>query len=111
MLLVLKAGSSSIKFALYELPLDDPPAKLHPHLGGQIAGIGRKVSFVAAEKALPVPQGIADHASAIAWLLDWLEVKGLARHLWARAPAWSMVERVSSSLSCSIRIASRLLPS
>jgi acetate kinase len=81
MLLVLNAGSSSIKFALYTLPLDGPPAWPRPRVEGQIAGIGRKASFVVARKILPVPGAVEDHDQAIARLLDWLEAEGHARKL------------------------------
>ena len=81
MLLVVNAGSSSIKFALYELPLDDPPARPRPRLEGHVAGIGRKASFTVAGKSVPISGEIEDHARATAWILDWLEAHGHARHL------------------------------
>jgi acetate kinase len=73
MLLVLNAGSSSIKFALYDLPLGP-----RPRIEGQIAGIGRNSSFVADRRALAVPPSLVDHAAAIAHLTGWLEDEGHA---------------------------------
>ncbi len=80
-LLVLNAGSSSLKFALYEAPGDtraDPALSLR----GQIEGIGRGARFdlaPAGEGDGPAPPreaeiaGIADHDGALSVLLDWLE--------------------------------------
>ncbi len=76
MLLVLNAGSSSIKFALYGLPLSAKP--IHE---GQIAGIGREPRFSIDGRAQTVAGMIADHAGAIALLLDWLESQGHAGKL------------------------------
>jgi acetate kinase len=76
MLLVLNAGSSSIKFALYDLPLAG-----RPKLEGQVAGIGRQASFAVQGRAVPVSADLADHGAAIACLLDWLEGEGHARRL------------------------------
>src|ERR1700758_3026182 len=76
MLLVLNAGSSSIKFALYALPLGSSP-----RIEGQIAGIGREPRFTVAARDLAVPAELADHAAAIAHLLTWLEDEGHARDL------------------------------
>jgi len=76
MLLVLNAGSSSIKFALYDLPLAG-----RARLEGQIAGIGRDphVTIGGTERAALASK--PDHAAAIAWLLDWLDAEGHARRL------------------------------
>lgn len=76
MLLVLNAGSSSIKFALYGLPLSAKPSH-----EGQIAGIGREPRFSIDGKQQPVTGAIADHAAAIALLLDWLQGQGHANQL------------------------------
>ncbi len=76
MLLVLNAGSSSIKFALYDLPLT-----AGARVEGQIAGIGRNPQFTVAGAAQPVPSALPDHAAAIACLLDWLEAKGHGKGL------------------------------
>jgi len=71
-LLVLNAGSSSIKFALYDLPLSG-----RARHEGQIAGIGREPHFTVDEREQAAPATMADHAAAIGCLLDWL---GAALH-------------------------------
>jgi acetate kinase len=76
MLLVLNAGSSSIKFALYDLPLSG-----RARLEGQIAGIGRSPRFTVGGEARAVPAAMPDHAAAITCLLDWLEAEGHGRSL------------------------------
>jgi acetate kinase len=76
MLLVLNAGSSSIKFALYDLPLSG-----RARLEGQIAGIGRNPQFTVAGAAQAAPSALPDHAAAIACLLDWLEAMGHGKSL------------------------------
>ena len=76
MLLILNAGSSSIKFALYDLPLSE---RGKPRLEGQIAGIGNEARFTVAGERLPQAGPIPDHEAAIAQLLDWLEAEGHAR--------------------------------
>jgi acetate kinase len=76
MLLVLNAGSSSIKFALYDLPL-----RPMPRVEGQIAGIGRDARFTVAGQERRVPAALADHGAGIAQLLDWLEGEGHASNL------------------------------
>ncbi len=76
MLLVLNAGSSSIKFALYRLPLFGKPSH-----EGQIAGIGREPRFTIDGRPQTVAGAIADHTAAIALLLDWLESQGHAGKL------------------------------
>ena len=79
-ILVLNAGSSSLKFALFETDRTggaDPALRLR----GQIEGIGRAVRFdleagVAASAPAPSPEtvaGVADHDEALAVLLDWLD--------------------------------------
>jgi acetate kinase len=82
-ILVLNAGSSSLKFALFETAAAagaDPTLRLR----GQIEGIGRTVRFdlepggEAGVAPVPAPldedvAGIADHDGALAVLLDWLE--------------------------------------
>ena len=78
MLLILNAGSSSIKFALYDLPLSE---RGKPRLEGQIAGIGNEPRFTVAGERLPQAGPIPDHEAAIAQLLDWLEAEGHARAL------------------------------
>lgn len=79
-LLVLNAGSSSLKFALYT----QPPGNADPALTlrGQIAGIGVSPRLQAADSAgRPLPfqitdRSIQDHHDALALLFDWLERNG-----------------------------------
>lgn len=79
-ILVLNAGSSSLKFALFEAAGAEP-AEI---LSGQIEGIGRRPRFIIASGTAThstathtpaAPAGlatIADHDGAIDLLLDWL---------------------------------------
>jgi acetate kinase len=84
-LLILNAGSSSLKFALYR-PGGAEPALL---LRGQFAGIGRGLAFSArsaAGTALTPPDATAlgairNHADALLRLPDWLAANGLGREL------------------------------
>jgi len=76
MLLVLNAGSSSIKFALYDLPLSG-----RARHGGQIAGIGREPHFTVDGREQAAPARLADHAAAIGCLLDWLDAALHGKHL------------------------------
>ena len=81
-ILVLNAGSSSLKFALFETAAaaDADPAL---RLRGQIEGIGHSARFdleSGAAGAAPAPlppeediAGITDHDGALAVLLDWLD--------------------------------------
>ncbi len=81
-ILVLNAGSSSLKFALFETAAaaDADPAL---RLRGQIEGIGHSARFdleSGAAGAAPAPlppeediAGITDHDGALAFLLDWLD--------------------------------------
>ena len=82
-LLILNAGSSSLKFAIYEAgrPGADPALLLR----GQIEGLGRQPRFSLADEApaslAPAPGDaavgkIADHAGALDLLLDWLATAG-----------------------------------
>lgn len=80
-LLVLNAGSSSVKFAAFALHEDesDPRAVLH----GQIAGIGRQPHFQARQndgrdysQDLDSEQ-LSDHRAAIDRILAWVEAQGL----------------------------------
>lgn len=75
-ILVLNAGSSSLKFALYETAAaeGDPALRLR----GQVEGIGRAARFHLETGASPPPPveevaAIADHDGALAVLLDWLD--------------------------------------
>lgn len=86
-LLVLNAGSSSLKFALYALGEGEPEALAR----GQFAGIGRTLAFSArsaparpAEAAPLDPPSPAElalvqtHADALLLLPEWLARRGLA---------------------------------
>jgi len=76
-LLTFNAGSSSIKFALFDRP------ELTLRLTGELDGIGQQTRFRAS--ASPAgetfshewPQGAAppDHAAALAWLTHWLQTR------------------------------------
>jgi acetate kinase len=80
--LVLNAGSSSLKFETYALR----DRQLAPALQGQVDGIGSDARFAArdsdgsavAEQDLD-DAALADPAAALAWLSDWLE-RRLAGH-------------------------------
>ncbi len=71
-ILVLNAGSSSIKFAIFG---DRHP--LHRTVQGMISGIGSAAAFTARNEhgALngTLPSGALTHESALAWLFDWLD--------------------------------------
>jgi acetate kinase len=73
-ILVLNAGSSSLKFALFEAAGAEPVEIL----GGQIENIGRQPHFIidrgaAAPPAPATAAAVADHEAALGLLLDWLE--------------------------------------
>jgi acetate kinase len=72
-ILVLNAGSSSLKFALFEAAGAEPLEIL----GGQIENIGRQPHFIVERGAAAPPApatvaAIADHEAALGLLLDWL---------------------------------------
>jgi len=76
-ILVLNAGSSSLKFALFEATAASEPVL---RLRGQIEGIGRAPRFglEAGGDGVPYPSAdavaaLADHDGALAVLLDWLD--------------------------------------
>ena len=79
-ILVINAGSSSIKFAVYTAGIT--PQRT---LQGMVSGIGGRAAFTArdADGALTgvMPSAMPDHASALSWLFDWLEAGLHARHL------------------------------
>lgn len=85
-ILVLNAGSSSIKFALY--PVDDG-ALGSRLLGGQIAGIGLRGTLTAnGADGNPIARSEAiggayptTQAYALAYLLDWLEQRTRGRRI------------------------------
>ncbi len=80
-ILVLNAGSSSLKFALFETVAAGGPEGPGPslRLRGQIEGIGHRARFdLESAEATPLPPDseiarIADHRGALAVLLDWLD--------------------------------------
>jgi len=84
-LLILNAGSSSLKFALYR-PGGAEPTLL---LRGQFAGIGRSLAFSAKSAvgtALTSPDAAAlgtirNHADALLLLPGWLAANGLGQEL------------------------------
>jgi len=74
-LLILNAGSSSLKFALYQA---GPANDLQAHYRGVIEEIGRDARFrmlLAPEADGPLDQTVAatDHEQALRQLLDWLD--------------------------------------
>jgi acetate kinase len=79
-LLILNAGSSSLKFALFAPPLGDADPRLM--LRGQIAGIGVAPSFAATDRdSIPLPAARVDgavrnHTDALALLFAWLAQNG-----------------------------------
>ena len=80
-LLVLNAGSSSLKFGVYEFPAGDDDLALCWR--GQIGGIGPKPRFDAADAAGKAVDGktvslpaIPTHAAALNFLLGWLKESG-----------------------------------
>jgi acetate kinase len=84
-ILVLNAGSSSLKFAVYPDAKDTPS----PILRGQIAGIGTDPVFVArdgkgvavaAESLLPVSR-MANRDALVPALLDWVKYHGAGVNL------------------------------
>lgn len=74
-ILVINAGSSSIKFAIYVSQLDDlcRPAAYR----GEVSGIGHSARFAAAgpKETSLVDQGVtvASHEEGLLFLLDWIE--------------------------------------
>ncbi len=75
-ILVLNAGSSSIKFSLF--PAEDLPTRRGLLCEGQCEGIGHRVHFIARDGAgaplvdEPLAEG-AGHEEALAALLGWIE--------------------------------------
>lgn len=80
-LLVLNAGSSSVKFAAFALR--DGGVDPQSELRGQIAGIGRKPRFAVQygdggnHTDDLATENVADHRAAIDCILDWLEKRRL----------------------------------
>jgi acetate kinase len=79
-ILVLNAGSSSIKFAVF-----GGPGYGRRILQGLIAGLGSRPAFSARDDRGPVearlPASLQDHEAALAWLFGWLEDAGHAGDL------------------------------
>ncbi|SDM64967.1 acetate kinase [Franzmannia pantelleriensis] len=85
LLLVLNSGSSSLKFALFEARDNSSPEALPVVLRGQISGLGTTPCWQLEarpgqqpeERTLKLSGGNADdrQASALAYLLDWLEAE------------------------------------
>jgi acetate kinase len=73
-ILVLNAGSSSVKFALYAIGAADPGLRLR----GQIERIGHDAALIVqAPRAVPPrPVAAADHDQALGLILDWLAREG-----------------------------------
>ncbi|MDJ0740062.1 MAG: acetate/propionate family kinase [Gammaproteobacteria bacterium] len=76
--LVLNAGSSSLKFAVFAVAADGGVSDVV--LRGQVSGIGRRPSFSGTVAGATVDAtqpaavtDIADHRQAIAFALDWVE--------------------------------------
>ena len=78
-ILVLNAGSSSIRFAIYA------GTPLQWTVQGMVSGIGTNAAFTARTQggALTgsLPAGGLSHDTALAWLLDWLDTGGDAGNL------------------------------
>ncbi len=77
-ILVLNAGSSSLKFGVYEAGAEPVLA-----IRGQIAGIGRDASFRAADAtgltlAEETGRAVPGHGAALGLLMDWLGSRPLA---------------------------------
>ena len=74
--LAVNAGSSSIKFALYEIGADDAAIAI---ASGQIEGIGTAPHFTASDAKTHAhteqrwPDASADHETLLGTLLDWVE--------------------------------------
>ncbi len=79
-LLVLNAGSSSIKFSVFEVGAGE---SLRLACRGELDGIGARPRFVATDAAgallaredVTVPWGAVGHEEALAKLLDWIEAR------------------------------------
>ena len=74
-ILVLNAGSSSIKFAVYEA------STLQRHMHGQVTGVNSsKQTFESTlfgqQKHVQTLDQVANHQQAIAHILEWVELSG-----------------------------------
>jgi acetate kinase len=70
-ILVLNAGSSSLKFAVYD------EAPLREHLRGQVSGIGTGPRLQSGATDTPLPASTT-YRDGLAILLDWLAGQGIA---------------------------------
>jgi acetate kinase len=79
-ILVLNAGSSSIKFAVF-----NTVQPLQRTVLGMVSGIGSTPAFSARNDRGPLPgvlpPGALDHEGALSWLFAWLEDGGYANQL------------------------------
>ena len=79
-ILVLNAGSSSIKFAVF-----NTGQPLQRTVLGMVSGIGSTAAFSARNDRGPLPgtlpPGTINHEGALGWLFSWLEDGGHARQL------------------------------
>jgi acetate kinase len=79
-ILVLNAGSSSLKFAVFG---DEHPSRRSVH--GMISGLGSVATFAAQSPSGPLdgtlPGGRLNHETALGWLFAWLESGGHAQEL------------------------------
>ena len=82
-LLVLNAGSSSLKFALYRVEGEAEFALRYRGIVEEIGGASRlRVSTApAADECIDAPVAVRDHNAAITALLDWLDPKLDGLHL------------------------------
>ncbi len=77
-LLVLNAGSSGLKFSLFEaVPAPDRDHLLYE---GEVSGLGDKLRLRAGDGRARFPEeqraeGPADHAAALDWVLDWTDAR------------------------------------
>lgn len=82
-ILVLNAGSSSVKFALWTI--DPAEGGLRRAARGAATGLGRRGRFEVRDGAGRVlaqsDAGIAGHAAALAAVFDWLEARHVGRSL------------------------------
>ncbi len=76
-LLVLNAGSSSLKFALYRVDAAGALAPLYRGILEEIGGRGRMRVALAPDESdrIDAPLDAADHDAAMRALLDWLEAR------------------------------------
>jgi len=64
--LVLNAGSSSIKFELFDMPAERVEARGHLQ---RIGEVGAELSIVLGESRRTLPRSVPDHAAGLDWIL------------------------------------------